>query len=553
MYYAGSDIRIGRVESIPGADSLPQEEAELGVEQISALVEAYERVPGVELASQVLRVPGQDLTTLSGPSFVMIGVDVDSFSEVAWFRDDFSRAPVDVLLDSLKATNVPQGIELPADTVAIGVRLKADRLQPTVRISVRLRNAQDRHLNFTLGTLDSNEWTVLETLLEDGDSQALDQVGGVERESFYQNPPIALVSLQIDESVASRRLLAGSVLLDEIRVTDEAGETEIIEPFDDVAYWSVLRGTPDAIADEFMVSEAILDSESGSAIFFWGQGSPLTARGVFYGTERSPLPVLASKSFIDATGHSPGDVFEVSVGGLRLPVSLVDIVDLFPTITDLDQSFLVSDLTSLLRYANLGAVEREIFPSELWLSTTDDGPQGEALVQSLERVEGYESGFILNRDERLATSKVDPLVEAGWRALLFIAFSAVLVLSCVGFLVHVYVSFQSRQLQFALLRTVGLSLRQLITTVWLEQALVIAVGLALGTWMGGRLGATVMPFLGHDDWGAEVVPPFAIEVNWGTLLLVYAAMLLVFAIISLGLTWFIHRISLHRILRLGEA
>ena len=80
----------------------------------------------------------------------------------------------------------------------------------------------------------------------------------------------------------------------------------------------------------------------------------------------------------------------------------------------------------------------------------------------------------------------------------------------------------------------------------------MAVGMALGMWMGGRLGAVIMPFLGHDDWGARVIPPFVMEVDWNTLAVTYGAMVLVFALITLGLLWLIHRISLHRILRLGE-
>ena len=95
-------------------------------------------------------------------------------------------------------------------------------------------------------------------------------------------------------------------------------------------------------------------------------------------------------------------------------------------------------------------------------------------------------------------------------------------------------------------------MRQQIAQVWLEQVLVVALGMALGTWMGERLSATIMPFLGHNDWGGLVVPPFAVQVDWGTLLITYAAMLFVFAVISVGLLWFIQRISVQRVLRLGE-
>jgi hypothetical protein len=77
--------------------------------------------------------------------------------------------------------------------------------------------------------------------------------------------------------------------------------------------------------------------------------------------------------------------------------------------------------------------------------------------------------------------------------------------------------------------------------------------MALGTWMGGRLGATIMPFLGNDERGDRILPPFVLEVNWGTLAITYVAMVLVFGVITAGVIWFVRRISLQRILRLGDA
>ena len=159
---------------------------------------------------------------------------------------------------------------------------------------------------------------------------------------------------------------------------------------------------------------------------------------------------------------------------------------------------------------------------------------------------------IHDRIGALNASQVDPLVQAGWRALLFMAFAAVLILTCLGFLVHAYVSFRNREVQFALMRTIGFSLGQLTMLVWLEQVLVIVAGLALGTWMGGRLGAIIMPFLAHDDKGSQVVPPFILQVNWTTLAITYGIMAFVFALIIAGLILFIRRISLQRVLRLGE-
>ncbi|MCH8962559.1 MAG: LLM class flavin-dependent oxidoreductase [Bacteroidetes bacterium] len=59
-------------------------------------------------------------------------------------------------------------------------------------------------------------------------------------------------------------------------------------------------------------------------------------------------------------------------------------------------------------------------------------------------------------------------------------------------------------------------------------------------------------FLAHDERGVQIVPPFAVEVDWSALVIVYAAMTFVFAVIMAGAIWFVFKISLQRVLRMGE-
>ena len=67
-----------------------------------------------------------------------------------------------------------------------------------------------------------------------------------------------------------------------------------------------------------------------------------------------------------------------------------------------------------------------------------------------------------------------------------------------------------------------------------------------------RVSATMMPFLNHDDRGVQVLPPFEIEINYANLAVTYGAMALLFGLIIVGVVLFVRRISLQRILRLGE-
>ena len=511
------------------------------------LVKSFQEIPGVERVTPAFRGFGSDLSKLLGEGYQMFAIDGEAFRELAWFRDDFSQKPMAELLSSLDHPGPPQGIVLPDGASRIGVLVKADRPHPTVAVTVRIRDANDRYFTYFLGTLTSSDWLNLDS--------------GLVRRSRFRNRaalqpvhPLTLVSLSFHETDGRNRLRAGSVSIDYISVQRADSEVEIIEPFDDTSTWNILRVVPQAVSDAWQQSDSADDGDSGPATFIWGEGRPLTSRGIFHGPPVSPLPVLATKSFLRDTNHRLGEELEVSVQGHRVQVRLLDTVDYFPTLDTLNRSdgFLISDMASLFRYANLETTSGELRPNEVWISTNGDGTERLQLIDRLNRDEPFPSRIVHDRAASLEESRVDPLVEAGWRALLFIAFSAVLILSGLGFLVHAYVSFRTREVQFALMRTIGFSMRQLITLVWLEQTLVIAAGLALGTWMGRELGSIVMPFLGHDDRGSQVLPPFILEVSWGTLAITYAAMAFVFATIVVGVIFFIRKISLQRILRLGE-
>ena len=341
------------------------------------------------------------------------------------------------------------------------------------------------------------------------------------------------------------------MLIDTVRVRLSNGEIEVLDNFRDVEGWNVLQESAFANQDRARASEVSARGD-GSLMFAWSSGRALVTRGVSPGPVPEPVPVVVSASFMREFGHAIGDEVKMSVSGRRLTVKLVDTVDFFPTLDSYNDRFVVADLETVRAYTNLGMSRAEISANEMWLRTDAVGDERETLLEEFREGSPFQAGRVIDTVEDLAVAQIDPLVLAGWRALLLIAFGAILVLSSLGFLVHAYISFRNRELQFALMRTMGFTTRQLVSLMWLEQALVIAVGMALGTWMGGRLGETVMPFLGHDERGGQVLPPFVIEVGWQNLLVTYVAMGVIFTAIILGVIWFIRRMSLSRVLRLGD-
>lgn len=529
LYATGSDLRVEGVMLNNYGSSRD-------------ISDSYEELPSVDAVSSNFRGHGSDLSKRFGGSYTMFAVDSDTIMELGWFRDDFSEKPMTDLLEALPNLSPPVGTVLPESSVAIGVKLKPDRPHPTVSVAARVKDANNRYFTYILGNLTTSGWLELE--------EGLSRTNPYRRQRVLQpSKPLTLMSLTIHETDGRNRLRAGSISVDDIYVRLNNGTRTVMDRFDASAVnsWSVLTTVPESISDVFR-SESL--EERTVVTFIWVEGSPLMSRGIFLGPPMVPLPVIATKSFLRELKHRVGQTIEITVQGHRIDVTLIDEVDYFPTLDTNNKAYLIGDFESISGYANLEANSSELKPNEIWLSVVDT--DRDKLINILNDNQPFVSRKVHDRAQVLALSRVDPLVDAGWRALLFVAFLTVFVLSGLGFLVHAYVSFKGREAQFALMRTIGFTMKQLMALVFLEQVLIIGAGLALGTWMGSRLSATMMPFLNHDDRGVQVLPPFEIEINYANLAVTYGAMALLFGLIIVGVVLFVRRISLQRILRLGE-
>ena len=530
LYETGADVRLEGVLLSSSGDSSPMRTV-------------FEDLQPVEDVTLAFRGFGSDLSKLLADSYTMFAVEGEKIREVGWFRDDFSESSMRSMLGSLASDTLPVGVEAPVGAVSIGVTFKPDRPHPSVAMASRIRDANGRYFTYIMGAMDDGEWQTME--------HSLDRPGRRGRRALRPQSPVSVVSLSIFETSGRNRLRAGAMVIDEIFARMPDGDRRVLETFESLSEWSMLRSVPEADAD--LLKSADFGMNNSSAVnFIWGEGRPLVSRGIFHGPPLEPLPAIATSRFMKTNGHEVGDTIEVSTQGHRFEVALVGEMDYFPTLNTFTRSYLVTELASLAAYTNLEATGGELRPNEVWMTTNGQSNARADLIDDLDENSLFHVRTIHDREQVMADSQVDPLVQAGWRVLLFVAFASVLVLSGIGFMVHAYVSFKGREIQFALMRTVGFSMGQLTTLVLLEQVLVMGAGLALGTWMGGRLGATMMPFLGHDDQGTQVLPPFVVDVNWQTLGVTYAAMAIVFAIIITGVIFMVRRISLQRILRLGE-
>ena len=105
----------------------------------------------------------------------------------------------------------------------------------------------------------------------------------------------------------------------------------------------------------------------------------------------------------------------------------------------------------------------------------------------------------------MVASRLDqPLVNAGWGALLVLLFLAITLASASGLLLFSHLDANERQTEFALLRTLGISRGQMLTILWAGLSIMVLSGVALGTLLGWLLGASLLPLMEVAEAGERV-------------------------------------------------
>ncbi|MGB8359950.1 MAG: FtsX-like permease family protein [Acidimicrobiia bacterium] len=184
---------------------------------------------------------------------------------------------------------------------------------------------------------------------------------------------------------------------------------------------------------------------------------------------------------------------------------------------------------------------------EYWLAADGDT---DAAVTSL-RAPPI-SSFHIDTVERLTDRLVSDPVALGTIGALTVGFVAAAVFAAVGFAVSATVSARERLIEFALLRALGLSPRQLGSWLVLEQGALVLASLGLGTLIGMLLTAFLLPLVTLTQGGRPAFPEVMVIYPWTTVVWLELAVVAVLACIVTVLTAVLRRVGLGSMLRLGE-
>ena len=520
LYEVASDLRVTGV---------PTHFAQ-GTEEIKR---RYLTMSGVSSVSLALRGEGSVGATYSGNSFGVLALESDEFPYVTWYRDDFSERPLPQVMSLLRSGANQPSIHLPegAEDLYVWTRTMDD--YPNMFLWMVVQDHRGVTDTVTFGPVTGTEWTLRSSQIPP-----------------YMQEPISLISVQIYEPAFGPAGTAGTLLLDDIQASVRgSSERHMLDDFEGPNKWTPLS-TSMISRDSLGYTRREVKNGARSAVFAFGKDTDRGIRGFYRSPTGGPVPVVASAGFTRRTGTAVGDAIIVNVFGRLIPVRIMDTVDYFPTMDPAGNGFLVADLDSFLRHLNILTPIGSIRPNELILKEAP-GAGDEAYMYGLALARSPH--LVHDRTRLLETLRLDPLITAGWRAMVLVSFAVIIFVSALGYITYL-ISFagQSRA-ETGFLQALGLRRSQMTRLLGAEHLVVVSIGLALGTVAGFAMSDILVSALAVTENGFPVVPPFILTTDWGFMAPIYAALVVTFVGALLWLARSVSRINIHELSRLeGE-
>ena len=546
LYAAGADLRVrhsGASSARPGG----------------RFAEQAQELPGVLNASDVFRTNGQITTTGFSSPTTVLAVDASRIADVAWFRDDLAdgRSMSELAEALLEGPGSPKGLQLPAATRGLSLWVKPAGLDAGANLWARLRDSRGVYFDIWMGTLASAGWNKIQSdltpVIATG-RRFTTQSGGVD-----VVPPFTLQSFQItDRFRTSSSNDLGAVFLGSLEALTIRGPVTLTD-FQTSDDWSVIQ---DYSRPGLYALETSTSAGGGrfpvSTRYSWATGG-IGMRGLRPGPTEAPVPAVVNEEFLEVTDASVGDDVILGLSTFSLLVNIVAVADYFPTIDPGEKPFVVVDLDTFeaasnqhspvpLAGANEVWLDLESIPGQAFLGQSSPGQ----VTESLKRL-GVSIRDIYDADAMVASRADQTLVNAGWGALLVLLFLAVALATGSGVMLFSFLDTKERQTEFALLRTLGSTGGQLRGIVWFNLFLIVICGVAMGTWVGHLIGASLLPLMELAEEGTRVTPPMVFTTDWVSLSVSYAVLAVVTMVTVIWLAWLSSKIQVQQVLRMGDA
>lgn len=471
----------------------------------ASVQDAVASIPGIRSVSPILRDTG-----------AIVGIDPDTFSDVAWFRSDFAGKDLPDLLSPLRHDSAESpGITIPKDAERMGLWVRVDSLPQALRFRTlylwaRLSDSSGNYQNLQLGKLPSQplaeEWTFFEASLPQG--QAVTPLS------------LSLVSVYISGGYGTslNDSQPGTISIDDITAISPSNAPNgiTVEDFEATSSRNNWVAIPSVNSTTDHVEHTRQAARSGGfgLTFTWRNALSGAPRGILIPPGPLPLPAIGGPSL------NVGQRLQIESESQAVPLVVVDTTSYFPTIQT-SVPFLLVNMEDYRQYIQRMPSSRSSSTSrELWVSLNGAVSRSRVISSIKERVPGVVS--VEDQASAVELAQHNPLAGGGWNGLTLLSVSVLTIVVAVTLVTYSVVSVQGRSVDLAIGEALGFSRAETLLSLVLERLVVAIIGIAVGSAVGIWLSRWVLGFLDVTTSGTTVVPPMLITIHSGIMTLVYA-------------------------------
>ena len=482
----------------------------------------------IATVSTAARATGTVSTPSGTEAVTVLGVDPETFDSVAYWRRDFGATSASEIVGSV-VSNIPTGIPIPPDTVMLTALVKPDLRRGDAGLTARLRGASGRYYSLTIGTLVPRSVTLAAIeqfpcedvgFSEDDEPLAPKEwcrVGAPMTaaqldDGELSNLTLEYVGISLRPSEDSIQLGVGSVAIADISAVLADGRMVKLTSWDDIAAERTPGG---GFGDQGARIDPASKTGNDGAILTWSQPTAREIKGIRVGNQNPIVKVIGGRWFRDIAEVSAGDRLRIYMGRQEVEVEFQGFVDYFPTFGSARTPILIADLSSVRDILATADPNASDVINELWIDLKE--PEDADLNQIVDLLSVALSGPPLVRRESAERARfvADPLSVVGWNGFLAGGLLAIIAVTALAFAVNGWTIYRLRSLELAVLRSLGLTQRQWIWLIMLEQVVPPMIAAAIGTAVGLVLSTVLLPYMAGEEISA-VAPPMLVSVGWRT-------------------------------------
>jgi len=502
----------------------------------------------------------------------ILGLEPEKMADILYWRSDFSQSSINKIAQTLNSNQPSEriGTPIPLESKQIGVWIKALDIRGGFHVQLSIRDAKGVRREFLVTYLRPQEeitqkWTFY--------SASLIHQRSMNGSTKKVEPLVFPAALEAISFTTSSRIASGngSVLVGPVLTTSslmnietskfnniseanfeksEFQKNTMVTEFYNSRY-EPIKGisVPSNIDVLSRSSDGPLNTEFSARIDWSATSRPPPLHGIREKLDLEPLKVYISTNAVNELELDIGDPLKIYTFNSYHDAEFAGELKFFPTYNyaETNDDLVVLNAKRLMQNIEATLPYRSPYFSEIWINTNDIDSTLTNLTELGNFINVYDVPSTQLRQQS------DPLVAAGWSGILAISFGAVLLLSSIGFLIYSYLSAQQRSLEFAILRTLGLSRKQIFSITLVEQAFVVITGVVLGTLVGLQTGNLMMSFMAFNEKGFPITPPFLLDISWSEIFLVWAILGLVIITTTVGVVLVYFRLAVHKALRIGDS